>query len=201
MHFFYLHSYTHYYLSKLSFFICLIVLHPTIAMPVSDSSVPRTPNVFDPALWIGQGKRYIVEELPDYVIDTKCELLDLPQDAKNCLPLNEMPISAFLNHRLPTKLSELITVCVEDCFSKDSPSTNIATLADRPIPSDETIQLLDKAMGQAWLDGNRSIIDWRGDERIDFWATTTLPTDPTFPPFHIFLCRYSSISAVPTMAH
>ena len=172
MHFFYLHSYTHYYLSKLSFFICLIVLHPTIAMPVSDSSVPRTPNVFDPALWIGQGKRYIVEELPDYVIDTKCELLDLPQDAKNCLPPNEMPISAFLNHRLLTKLSELITVCVEHCFSKDSPSTNIATLADRPIPSDETIQLLDKAMGQAWLDGNRSIIDWRGDERIDFWAIT-----------------------------
>ena len=36
----------------------------------------------------------------------------------------------------------------------------------------ETIRLLDKAMGQAWLDGNRSIIDWRGDERIDFWAIT-----------------------------
>jgi Ulp1 family protease len=25
-------------------------------------------------------------------------------------------------------------------------------------------------MGQAWLDGHQSIIDWRGGERIDFWA-------------------------------
>ena len=83
-----------------------------------------------------------------------------------------MPISTFLNQHLPIKLSELISIRIEDCFSKDSPATNIATLADRPIPSDETIRLLDKAMGQAWLDGNRSIIDWRGGERIDFWAIT-----------------------------
>lgn len=129
-------------------------------------------NVFDPALWIGQGKKYVVEELPDYVADRKCDLLNLPQGARDHLPLDEMPISMFLNHRLPRKLSELITVHIEDCFSKDSPTTNIATLADRPIPSDETIQLLDNAMGQAWLDGNQSIIDWRGGERIDFWAIT-----------------------------
>ena len=129
-------------------------------------------NVFNPALWIGQGKKYIVEELPENVVDAKCELLDLPREARHYLPLNEMPISTFLNQHLPIKLSELISIRIEDCFSKDSPATNIATLADRPIPSDETIRLLDKAMGQAWLDGNRSIIDWRGGERIDFWAIT-----------------------------
>ena len=57
-------------------------------------------NVFNPALWIGQGKKYIVEELPENVVDAKCELLDLPREARHYLPLNEMPsLSQAANRR------------------------------------------------------------------------------------------------------
>jgi hypothetical protein len=58
-------------------------------------------------------------------------------------------------------------------FSKKLPcGLDAETLTNRAIPSDQHLQILESWLGQAWFDGNKSIVDWRyGDgDTLVFWT-------------------------------
>ena len=83
-----------------------------------------------------------------------------------------MPLRDFLAFKLPTKSSEFIPIKDTSLFSKKLPcGVNAETLTKRAIPSDQHLQILENRLGQAWFDGNKSIVDWRyGDgDSLVFW--------------------------------
>ncbi|KAG6864122.1 hypothetical protein C0991_012300 [Blastosporella zonata] len=125
---------------------------------------------FNPTEWIGNGKKYIVGGLPDHVEEAKDQLLVIPALAAQHFPHDSTPIGDFMKAPFPVKLTELITVQTQDCFSKEAPSADMDAFLERPIPSDESISRLSDALGQAWFDGKQSVVDWRTGERLHFWA-------------------------------
>ncbi|KIL56229.1 hypothetical protein M378DRAFT_182024 [Amanita muscaria Koide BX008] len=123
--------------------------------------------------WIGQGKLYNVAEIPEYVSDEKAKLLSIPAAFEALIPPDNLPVTQFLTLKLPAQSSKFIPVKVKDCFSKQLPRINVRdTLTSRPIPSQKTLRQLEDAVGQAWFDGAKSIMDWRFDDgdKLGFWV-------------------------------
>ena len=90
-------------------------------------------NGFGLLQWIGLGKKFIVEELPDYVTEFQSNLLEIPAVL---FPPDTIPVEKLLEFVFPHKItgSELISMRVEDCFSTDDPRTDTTSLATQPIP-------------------------------------------------------------------
>jgi hypothetical protein len=110
--------------------------------------------------WIGQGKLYNVAEIPEHVSDEKAKLLSIPAAFEAFIPPDDMPMVQFLTLKLPAQSSEFIPVKVKKCFSKQPPQADVRdTLTSRPIPSQETLRQLEDAVGQAWFDGAKSIVE------------------------------------------
>jgi hypothetical protein len=91
--------------------------------------------------------------------------LDFLQNAK--LPEPGLSVNKFIALKLPQILSEIIANKVMRWFSKNSPSILDTQILQRPIPSPAFIIQLEQAVGQAWLDGAKSVIDWRINDGAD----------------------------------
>ena len=57
---------------------------------------------------------------------------------------------------------KFIHITKTSLFSKNLPcGFNAESLTNHAMPYDQHLQILKTRLGQAWFDGNKSIIDWR----------------------------------------
>lgn len=111
--------------------------------------------------------------IPNYVHAAKVEMLIIPERFAVIFPSPEKSVQEFLSIPYPPQSSELISSKVTSWFSHDAPVTDAICLLSRPIPSEDFITDLSKALGQAWFDGAKSIVDRRYNndgERLPFWV-------------------------------
>ncbi|KAJ3851251.1 hypothetical protein EV368DRAFT_83736 [Lentinula lateritia] len=132
---------------------------------------------FDPTIWIGTGKCY--EKTPLHVMLARCSVLEPPPEALVCLPSPDLTIRAFLEAKLPAQSSSISTYAHSAWFKTMEPNMtvveSIETILRRTIPSEDTLEMLECAVGQQWLDGARSIADPRfnrGKDRVPLDAYT-----------------------------
>ncbi|KAL1751197.1 hypothetical protein FB107DRAFT_222515 [Schizophyllum commune] len=131
-------------------------------------------EIFDPSKFIGVGQTYPDSNVPDFISAEKKKLLDIPSSfIASHVPPGSTPVVDFVKLPIPRQSFEFTPVRVTDMFSSDSPNVDTKVLMTRTIPRVETLRALSTALGQAWFDGKKSIIDWRfndGRDRLPFWA-------------------------------
>ncbi|KIY43125.1 hypothetical protein FISHEDRAFT_54055 [Fistulina hepatica ATCC 64428] len=129
--------------------------------------------------YIGVGKIYPTSNVPEFISQAKRKLLEIPQGfVDTYLPHPSLPVRQFVEALLPKKhTTDYLTIDAAQCFSSSKPNVHLKVLLSRPIPSNPDLQQLDNALGQAWFDGKKSLIDWRyaGDgttpqDRYPFWV-------------------------------
>ncbi|KAJ7143457.1 hypothetical protein C8R46DRAFT_1316074, partial [Mycena filopes] len=128
---------------------------------------------FDPAFYIGQGKKYPKKDTLLVVHDALDTVLEIPPTHTALIPKPDLPISDFLRFPLPKNTSALVFSKPGTWFSRDAPTTSAECLFTRPIPPVEFLGDLRKAVGQAWFDGCQSITDPRfngGRDRFPLWV-------------------------------
>lgn len=131
--------------------------------------------------WIGIGKSY-PKDPPRHVIDARAQLLSIPTSFQRHLPPPSASINKFVKWVMPSTKSSLINIVPSLWFSKDPPLTTAECILTRSVPSDKLVEALDSALGQAWFDGAKSVVDPRynnGNDRlplwvIGFWKQTTM---------------------------
>lgn len=122
--------------------------------------------------WINVGKTYPTTNTPYEVVWARARLLRIPNLETRHLPAPELSVKNFLGIALPQESAEIITTKAKLWFSRDEPTTDIKILLSRPIPPKTFITKLESALGQAWFDGAKSVVDVRfnnGTERFPFW--------------------------------
>ena len=125
--------------------------------------------------WIGNRKTFSLSQTPLHVLQEKHNQLIIPDAHLIHFPAMDLPVTKFIELPLPAQSMEIITTAAKIWFSKDVPHTNVKSLLARPIPSKDFLAALNKIFGQVWLDGSKSIIDWRynnGRDRLPLWALT-----------------------------
>ncbi|RXW14026.1 hypothetical protein EST38_g11828 [Candolleomyces aberdarensis] len=137
---------------------------------------------FDPAKWIGVGKQYPDEQCENIPFELRAareEAFAIPPMFKTWTPHLSMPISTLIQEDLPTISAELNMMKISQCFKRDIPTATtwkqLEVLDTRSIPSKATVNELEKASSQAWLDGNRSVSDPRynnGEDRMPLWLVS-----------------------------
>jgi len=126
--------------------------------------------------WIGQSKKFT--NVPDFVQWKKDKDMKIPLDFLQCtkLPEQKLSVTDFVAFKLPWISSEIITNKVTKWFSKNPPIIlDPQILLRQSIPSPAFLNQLEEAIGQAWLDGVKSIIDWRindGADCLPLWIIT-----------------------------
>ncbi|KAK7023572.1 hypothetical protein VNI00_016658 [Paramarasmius palmivorus] len=135
--------------------------------------------VFNPSNWIKRGKTYDPRVLPLHVVNAALALLEPPREAVEKLPSNLLPIIDFIKLRLPIQSHSLNTYKPEAWFTNVVPTVSkedaVELVWKRPIPSVETLEMLEKNFGQMWFDGVKGIVDPRyhdGNEALPFWVLT-----------------------------
>ncbi|KAJ7659817.1 hypothetical protein DFH06DRAFT_1326842 [Mycena polygramma] len=144
-----------------------------MAPAVCDMSADTPP--FDPAVWIGKNKKFPAKDTKFEVHDALANVLKLPATFASPIPGPNLPIAAFLKLSFPAQSPALVLRKPDSWFSKDPPTTSVDCLLNRPIPSSEFLADFEKVVGQAWLDGNTSILDPRyndGRDRLPLGALT-----------------------------
>lgn len=133
--------------------------------------------VWDPTKWINCNQKYppVGQEPPELRLG-RAELLKIPKEHQNILPHPTLPVLRFIEFKLPPISNDLISWKVEQSFSRAKPTAplNLHWLLNRPVPPMAHIRKFDNALGQQWLDGAQSFIDYRykGHECLPFWILT-----------------------------
>lgn len=130
---------------------------------------------FHPGDWIEQGKSY--KDVPTYVAKALVKITQLPPAFDSLLAHRDTPVLEFIKQDLPKQSSKLTTTPITAWFSRQSPmgSTHDITLnmvTRRTVPSKHVLLEIERALGQEWFDGCKSIVDPRynqGTERLPFW--------------------------------
>ncbi|KAF8809165.1 hypothetical protein BYT27DRAFT_7210458 [Phlegmacium glaucopus] len=83
-------------------------------------------------------------------------------------PEPKLSIKEFVTLKLPRISSEIISNKVARWFSNNPPSnSDPQILLQRSIPSPTFLTQLEDAIGQAWLDRAKSVVDWRVNDGVD----------------------------------
>ena len=126
--------------------------------------------------WIGQGIKYT--KVPDFVRWKKDSYMEIPFNFLQYVnfPESKLSVKEFLALKLPRISSEIISNKAAKWFTDESPSIlDPQILLQRSIPSPTFLTQLAKAAEQAWLDGAKSVVDWRindGADRLPLWIIT-----------------------------
>ncbi|KAK6992640.1 hypothetical protein R3P38DRAFT_3430332 [Favolaschia claudopus] len=128
-------------------------------MIIDCSSDDETAGQWDPAVWIGQGKKY--KNLPSYVDSARRRLLKPPDAAAAVLPPPTLPISQFLLYNLPPVSENVHSVNLETTYSSVDPTPDLeGFLRFLAIPSRPMLNQMVDGFGQAWFDG-KNVVGWR----------------------------------------
>jgi hypothetical protein len=126
--------------------------------------------------WIGREKIYT--KVPAFVQWKKDSLMKIPLDFLRHanFPEPELSVKEFVTFKFPRISSEIISNKAAKWFTNNSPSTlDPQILLQHSIPSPAFLTQLEEAVGQAWLDGAKSIVDWRindGADCLPLWIIT-----------------------------
>ena len=136
---------------------------------------PDSPKIFDEHLWIQTGNRFDTRKLPLFVLEEFKNQIAVPPAFLDItkLPTPQTTVSDVVNFDLPRISSEISLTKTNTWISHENPTTNPSILLTRLIPSETLIDKLHEALGQAWLDGAKSIVDPRfnnGQDRFPLWV-------------------------------
>jgi hypothetical protein len=119
--------------------------------------------------WIGVGKHY-PDKPPKVVLEQLEKIISIPSQYIDLIPNDNLCVQDLLQTSLPFLSDTLTTVKPESCWTKLAPTTNLHTLASKPIPPLEFLEKADEAFKQAWFDGAKSFTDWHyRDSRYPLW--------------------------------
>lgn len=137
------------------------------------STAQNSATRWDENTWIRTGKAYPSSDTPLFIRDARLKVLAIPAECAAYFPAQTLSINDFLKMDLPSRTTTLILHKAEKSFSKELPNTSLAHIAALSIPPKEYIQSLEKAFGQAWFDGEKSIIDFRHKQSwLPLWTIT-----------------------------
>lgn len=120
-----------------------------------------------------KGKKYPKNNISITIQREKRHLLTIPLAPRHFLPNTNISITSFIYFALPKISSQLILTKPDRWFTYEEPTTDVACLLVRPIPSEDFLKRLESQFGQSWFDGRRSITDPRfndGTDRFPFWV-------------------------------
>ncbi|KAJ6487485.1 hypothetical protein C8R47DRAFT_1216254 [Mycena vitilis] len=113
---------------------------------------------FDPSKWIGTHKIY--KDVPEEVSDACIAARKMPSAVAAKLSRPTLPVTEFLELKLPSISSTWKKTWTKDWFSKDPPNCDALMLWSLDsIPPLHFVRELDHDFPQQWLNGNRSIRD------------------------------------------
>ncbi|TFY78121.1 hypothetical protein EWM64_g5890 [Hericium alpestre] len=140
---------------------------------VIDLDAPLRP--FDPDKWIGKGQKFPHPNVHPEVEKALDHMLTPPTEALQMLPSPHLAVVDLLDLKLPKLSAAICTTKRDEWFCAEEPHTNwnLTALSNQPIPSPETLVTLKKAVGQAWLDGAKSLVDLNlndGQVRMPLWV-------------------------------
>lgn len=132
---------------------------------------------FDEQKWIGAGLKYDTLKLPYFVLSELEKWTTPPEDFLHSanLPSPNIHVSDIIGKELPRISSEIPITRPETWFSHNTPTIYPSILLTRPIPTHLFLNSLGDLLGQAWLDGAKSLIDPRinnGQDRLPLWVIT-----------------------------
>jgi hypothetical protein len=121
--------------------------------------------------WIGRGQIYIdnTTTIPTFVIIARSKVAEIPQNVTSThLPMANLSVMDFLSCELPRVSSELISSKTAVWFNPETQNIPVdSALLSWSIPSPEFIKQLEDALGQAWFDGVKSVVDQRFNDGRD----------------------------------
>ncbi|KAJ7273023.1 hypothetical protein C8J57DRAFT_1316319 [Mycena rebaudengoi] len=82
-------------------------------------------------------------------------------DRARLIPGSNLPIAEFLELSFPKKSSALVFTKPASWFNVEKPTMSVDCLLLRLIPPKQFLDDLAKEVGQAWIDGRKSIINNR----------------------------------------
>ena len=154
-------------------FIIFLFRHPRAPSLLHMDPIDLTVNPpFHSSVWIGAGKTFS-SSLPHEVLNAKEKTLEIPEVFHGHLPPPTTCVRDFISLDLPFQSNSLNFHATNEWFSQDAPHTDPNILITRSIPSAKVLEILEAAVGQAWLDGGHSIVDPRfndGVERFPLWV-------------------------------
>ncbi|KAJ7222292.1 hypothetical protein GGX14DRAFT_558378 [Mycena pura] len=125
---------------------------------IDNDDLQRQNPSWKPSEWIGCGKAF--KEIPRCVAIEFERIQLLPPEAQSILPSEaQSPAAFYTQTNLPTWSHVLDTrdLWADLDFSSVEPSHMPATLVELPLLPNISIWQLRNSLGQAWLDGNKSI--------------------------------------------
>ena len=147
---------------------CILLMGDNI---LNLADVPR----FIESEWIGVQRCYPTLNTPYEVEWAKQALLKIPEAQIIHFPSPILPVTQFIQLNLAPQSAEIIMTKPQMWFSPDKPTSDITVLISRPIPPKGFLDKLTQAMGQAWFDGAKSIVDVRfnnSTDRLPLWVIT-----------------------------
>ncbi|KAI0037576.1 hypothetical protein FA95DRAFT_1614075 [Auriscalpium vulgare] len=143
--------------------------------------IPDDPDkVFIAAEWIGQGKIY--PAIPPAHVEAQLKaVLEVPFIPRKHIVPHGLPVIELLQQNLPSQSAAFMTIKAQKWFHHDSPTDAMdhakttEMLLRRPVPPVQVLRMLQDTIGQAWLDGKQSIVDWSvndGRDRLPLWSLT-----------------------------
>jgi len=129
------------------------------------------PTIWDEHTWIGAGKTYPSSNTPAFILAERSKVIQIPSAYISNIPNKQLSIIDLLKYPLLSQASVLILQKGSSSYSNEMPNENLECLLTRPIPPKAWLQALEAALGQAWFDGKRSIIDPRFKQsRLPLWV-------------------------------
>ncbi|KXN82808.1 hypothetical protein AN958_02140 [Leucoagaricus sp. SymC.cos] len=133
-------------------------------LELSDDDDPKTTGQFNPLNWIALGKTYN-SDLPGFVRHAYNTAIEIPSEFQAFVtPDKNMPVRGFLCLPLPKQSGGRVQVEIEKWFSNGEVDGDPHLLRSRPIPPPNFLAQLTERLPQAWLDGAKSIADFRFNE-------------------------------------
>ncbi|KAJ7635513.1 hypothetical protein DFH06DRAFT_1303041 [Mycena polygramma] len=131
---------------------------PSTLPPMADAIEVDTDVLFDPSKWIGAHKIY--KDVPTEVSDACIAARKIPLIVTAKFPHPTLPVSEFLEVKLPDIYYSANKYRTKDWFSTDSPNCDAATLwSITSIPPLHFARDLENDFPQKWLNGAMSIRD------------------------------------------
>lgn len=127
---------------------------------------------FNAEEWLGQGRKW--KDIPYHVLNVFVELTKIPELFSKQFPPDDMPIVEFVQVPLPQPSLDIVTCKTAAWFSQDAPQVldPDSKLLSRSLPPLGVLTRLSDVLGQAWLDGAKSIVDPRhnsGKDKLPLW--------------------------------
>ncbi|KAG2030460.1 hypothetical protein BDR03DRAFT_1017098 [Suillus americanus] len=112
------------------------------------------------AAWVGKGRMFpaTAVEIPDDLESLYDATMAVPNEIRAAvLPDPSLPVSRFLEFQLPSISSQDAEEKAESCFETTPAQYNLTALMSQDLPPKQFVDDAHRAVGQALLDGKRSI--------------------------------------------